>query len=322
MIVPVPALRPTDAPRGAQIGLGLLREGQAIDALVESIGNDGIVRLSVAGMALLVSSPIRLQEGSMVRLLVRQGGTSGMTLELRRSDPPPAQGSISPAGALKHGQLGALLDVSAALSTPSHTSSGEPVAPSASPANTDRGGSQLFSSRTRAAPTETGNMPTDSDADPASIRNAAVLYVTPDMEESHGTPPLRPDASMQIRAAAEPMIAPPSLVVTYATPETAVHRRIAEKRDNEGNDVRPPGDAAKVLKASFTVRSEALGRVHVVVHQHESTISVGMWAERPEVATELLRDRAELCDVLSDADIAVEALDVFVGDPPVVATKA
>lgn len=329
MIVAATSVRPMVLPRGAQDQLGMLQVGQVIEARVESTAGNGVVRLHVAGIALHVSSTTKLARGSTIMLLVKQDTDGGLMLELKRSEsvkpsmqPTLTHGSMSPVGARGHGLLSTLLDIGAALSASIPGLAGEVGARSTDPTSLTRGDSLPRSGNNEAGTTAAHRMQTVAGLD-ANLGAIALPHSTsppPEAEEQRGGSETRPDAMMQIRGSPDQMTATASMVINYVLPGTTELLQIAVSRREEGNDDRHSAIAQKSIKASFTFNSEALGHVHVVMRQNKSAISVGLWAERPEVAAELLRERAELRQALGDADIAVEALEVFIGDPSIAAS--
>jgi hypothetical protein len=303
--------------------LGPFRVGQLIEAKVDSIGENGIARLIVAGMAVYVSSPVRLTPGAVIEFRVKQPSESGLILELKRPEsverstqPTAAHGSTSLVGARGPGLLSALLDIGAAQSA---ARSGLAAA---DPKSLDRGGSPPLSGDSEAGTSVAQHMHFAVVQDArqhAGIRSRSLPSPRP-AQEHRNDPEAHADAKLQNLAPTDQPTPPQSTAINVPFASQMERLQIVVKRHDQDEEDNWSDEAGKSMEARLSVDSETLGRVHVVMRQHGSAISISLWAERPEVAAELLRERAELRDEVGAAGVEVEALEIFAGAPPVAAS--
>lgn len=327
----VQAIRPMPSMRDDQSQLGKLRVGQSIEARVDSIGNDGSVRLLVAGMTLDIDLPLKLLQGQTVNLVVKTSSNGGLMLELKRPDfAEPALSSSTPpsppsnSGAKGHGLLNALLDIGTVLIAGNPGASGSGGGKPANAGSIDHGEPLSAGDDTKAGTRTAQGTPANSG--PIGNRvNLTLLHSPPtprDGEELRGSPKAYNDAAAQNPAAPDQRAALPTTVINYVVPGTADRLQIAVTHEDDGANAKVRGEHKKSVRASFTVSSDALGQVHGVMRQHGAAISVALWAERPDIAVELRNERGELFDALGGAEVAVEALEVFDGAPPVASSRS
>lgn len=291
------------------------------------MGENGIVRLLIAGMTVNVSSPTRLSAGSVVSFLVKQGSGGGLMLELKQSDSvdrstEPATPPVlsSPGGARGHELLSALLHMGASLSATRSGLPAEAGTGSIGPPSLDRGGGQPPGADNEA------DVPTTQHSRPVVVFDAGqyprLLPHSRPAQPDAGVHPYvseaGPDAKPQIRGPSDQPTTPQPTLISFALPGQAERVQIVvEHRDENNEDEKDThsDQAEKSIEARFSVDSGALGRVHVAMRQHGSAVSISLWAERPEVAAELLRERAELRDELGAAGVELDTLEFHSGAP-------
>ncbi len=298
---------------------------------MESIGDDGSARLRVAGMLLDVDLPLKLMQGQTVNLVVKTSSNGGLMLELKRPDSaepaisaPTAPDPLPNSGAKGHGLLKALLDVGAALTAHNPGVSSLAAGKSANPGSIEQGEPLSARDTNEAGLRPTQGMPTIAGpiGNPGNITLVHSRPTPPAAEELRGTLRARNDPTAHTLAASEQQAASSTTMMAYVVPGTADRLQIAVTNEDEGTNSANRDEHGKSVRASFTVSSEALGDVHVVMRQHGAAISVVLWAQQPEIATELRNERRELFDALSGAEVVVESLEVFDGAPPVASSRS
>lgn len=299
--------------------------GQTIEAQIESIGRDKKARLLVAGMTLDVDLPIDLVAGTTIKLLVKNSSDGSLTFELKRPasadanlQPTTAQGAFANPSARGHGLLNALLDIRAATSA---GNSGPPGGNGAAQVllgpESIVDGERLTASENNNSATRTAGAHTAHGSNIDAGANQLASRSLTDARELQVSNVTQEDAPRQTLGASQQQAAQSTMVINYSTPGMIGSLPILLTPEDEGGDDGRRSDAKRTLKASFIFGSAALGPVHVVLRQTGSAVSVGLWAELPEIAAELHEERGELFDALELNNIAVGALEIFCGAPPV-----
>lgn len=309
VVAPVSATAPQETASEVERALGALRVGEVVQAHVDAILKDGIARLVVASSALNIRPTIQLVPGTPVSLALKHGADGSLELELyvhaggvhttySSSVVERAQPFSLPGRAL----LGALLNIGASLTAAQSVLNDRMRSPSADSDRRQRENAQLtppIDSRPTIAVTEqstasSANMlvdgPVTSDTDPQSLASAP----------------------QGLRGAAVATEASQS-VTSFVMPGTTQPLQIIVTREKDDQQRRKSAEPTKSVTVRFTWESEGLGPVHAVLRQHGNTVSIGLWVERPEAASELRRDSADLRSALSEGAVDIESLDVHVG---------
>jgi Flagellar hook-length control protein FliK len=105
--------------------------------------------------------------------------------------------------------------------------------------------------------------------------------------------------------------------VAYLPPEaTSTFNLMFVHAEREGGADAQTEQSGPAWTVRFSFESPDLGPLHAAIRLSSGNIGVKIWAERPDVATALEQDSAELRLTLQEAALNVEAVAIFAGRPP------
>jgi hypothetical protein len=303
------------------IPLGSLRDGEVVEARVNTMLSTDVARLTLLGATLDVNTPVQLVPGSTIEVAVERRN-DGLRLVLQRD----ANGvTAQPASSQEDRRTGGLRSLSLVIAQAVIDGALDAAGPlSKAPEMLPKGaGESGLHPETKATASESQPEPLDNSGlanlatNVTAHRASAFRPANPQGQGSGTTRPSSEPADQ--RSIATPAAAAPSnaSTVAYLPPGAAQPFNLTFVReDKEGG-----GDAqAERSGPAWTVRvsfdSRGLGPLHAAIRLSGANIGVTIWAERPEVATALQQDSAELRNTLQEAALNVEAVAVLAGRPP------
>lgn len=296
------------------------RPGDTIKAQIAAISDDGLTQLMVGDIPLTIRLPVQLRPGTTVMLVVKQSNEHGLVLEMKlpQGDAASTARSALPAvlplpeandQTLQNSKLAVGGAVNALLMD---LLGRAPVTAAGTPLITQHPGAQIAAAKITsrfAAPGLGSDLVTDdvllADEAPVTDEKITTAYA------AHGNSAAAPTDTANSTSAAR------ANIINFILPGMAEHLEIQVFEDDDQN-LRQyvSDDAGRIMTVRFTIASDSFGAVHVILRQAGEAVSVGLWAERADVAAELQRDQSELRDGLHVADVAVETIDIFAGNPP------
>jgi hypothetical protein len=304
------------------IPLGSLRDGQIVEARVNTMLGKDVARLTLLGATLDVNTPIQLIPGSTLKVAVERS-TDGLRLVLqqdanRAGAPTHAPEDAGPGGfrSLSLAIAQAVVDSALKVTQPD-------VEPPAAPPNSGAEASPQGQIKSSASE------PPAASADRSPVTRLATDATAPfrraddGQDKSAATRPLTGPADRGGMPAPSPAApsasaaSPTTSTIAYLPPGAAQPFNLTFVRDEteRGADAQAesPGPAWTVR---FSFDSPGLGPLHAAIRFGGGHVGVKIWAERADVATALERDSAELRNTLQEASLKVEAVAVMAGRPP------
>lgn len=294
---------------------GNWRIGDAFTARVTAVSDVGLARLQVGDAAVSVRVPAALKPGATVQLIVRHMTERGLLLELKLPGAGPGSAASAPANARPaaasllfdtlrtvQGAIDAmLLSLPGAAQTAAAAGPGRIQARTAPHAVALRGdGDETGEPAQRLA-----GPPSPHPAQSPAARDGGALA------SRAGPLPPAPDAASVAAAGRETTI---TLVLPGVPGRFEIHISKDETHDRRTESYE---DGGRTVSAQFSIASDAFGALHAILRQTGAAISIGLWAETPATAETLRQARAELTEEMRGAALALEAIDIFTGQPPV-----
>jgi hypothetical protein len=327
MISAVPATKPVQPIQKSESPLDTLRVGDDLEARVDSILKSGAARLIVAGTTVDIIASVQLAPGTTVKLSVKQGADGKSVLELTQpvSRATPMQ-LMAPSGL--EPQIGVRLQsvLNSLLAAAAATTAALPSMNS----ETARAWTDMEVVHDEASHQNLradGGEPDTQNSIATTERDVELNVGSRLQFDSRATSETSNSGAAGARASARPQAPTPSTgaaaastnAITLVMPGTTDPLQVVVTRDEDERQARQSGKPTRSVKARFTIDSAAFGPVHALLRQCGNAVSVELWAEHPENAADLMRERDELRAALSEQSIAIDTIEVRVGQPAPIA---
>lgn len=321
----IPSVAITKALQSLQLAGGHAqgwRLGDTIKALVAANSDDGMTKLMVGDTQFTIRLPVPVKPGTTVTLVVRQNNEHGLVLEIKPpqggatsvpiSPLPTAQQSVGGEDQSSQNSQFALRGALDALVMDVLAKAQVLVA--GTPLTTQANGAQValakIVNRRAVADPAAEFDDTTTEAMSADADSLTDGKMTPGLASHENTGAALTDKTNSPPAARVSLI-------NFMVPDMSERVEIQVfKEDDQNHPPYSSDGTGRVFTARFTIASDTFGAVHAVLRQSGEAVSVSLWAERADVAADLQRDQGELRDGLHIADVEIEAIDVFAGNPP------
>jgi hypothetical protein len=306
---------------------GAFRNGSVLQAKVIT-AEANVARLAIDGQTIEVTTPIKLQAGTTLRVSVdNSGGALKLVIQgsaAGHANAPPARAGTrpAPAGALAPLISALQIAIAEALLTAEATLAASRQAPEETQTGTARqtAGPSARRPQTQAqAQSRMGPFSSALGSGSAlagvSAERLAAPHAAP--SSSDAKQPAHPPAAYTQNATAAPAEnSPQMLTASFYAPQLPYpfEARIEHDKDGDEGDGAGKAAAARGWTVSLSVDGGPMGLIHISVGFRANAVSVRIAAEEAQAAAELRTWLPELRAALEDADLAVDELSARQGD--------